>query len=230
MTETNPFFRWVFRLAGLALLALLLFLAYVAGSEVWHQLRRGAAPKIKIEQTDADGRTRELNLRFGSLHAIPGTDAHLLELESDADDGKDFSSGSGGSETRNLIFFDAGYGQARWLFANNDSVIGDWSLLRYPDEETPVRAIFLLVHASDSDSDGRIGAADAGTPALLHADGRGYTRLSAPVERVLDSEVDPVADQLGLLIQNQGKIHYRRYRLQDFKLVSDRQLADLRAQ
>ena len=129
MSENNPFFLWIFRVAGVLVLGLLLVLAYFLITGWWQmsefrERRRGDI--VKVEQTAPDGRSERLALQFGDVEALPGTDRMLLPVESQGDgDGAKFSSGSGYEQpqTRNLIFLDASFTQPHWLYPNNEQVI-----------------------------------------------------------------------------------------------------------
>ena len=129
MSENNPFFLWIFRVAGVLVLGLLLLLAYFLITGWWESRERRERRNedvVKVEQKAPDGRSKHLALQFGDIEALPGTERMLLPVEVQSDgEGSKFSSGSGYEQpqTRNLIFLDASFAQPHWLYPNNEQVI-----------------------------------------------------------------------------------------------------------
>lgn len=264
MSETNPFFLWIFRIAGLLVLGLLLVLAYFLITGWWESRERRDRRNddvVKVEQKAPDGRTQRLALQFGNVEPLPGTGRMLLPVESrdDGDSGK-FASGSGyeQSHIRNLIFVDAGYGKARWLYPDNDQVIVDHAPMR----ECPGNATAAMAWSpSDGDAAAAAAAAPAGTPcddetrgpalavflAVRHSDSNrdgeldekdaatfAFVRPDGSGYTELTGPGMRVLDRrirgdsIGLLVQTGSRLGYRRYAIADFTLQSDIAVADLR--
>lgn len=258
MSESNRFFLWIFRIAGTLVLGLLLLLLFFMAWGWWESRQRGQRDideMVTVEEKTADGRVRQVSLQFGDVRELSGTGRHVLAVEAKDNDGDDrigLSSGSSytPNETRNLVFLDGDYANARWLFPDNDALIveQDW-LVQCPDagaaepthagaaytsSDRPcadkakglVRAIFLSVRRKDNNGNGRIDERDAQILALVRPDGTGYVELAGtPTQRVLEHELR--GESIGLLVQSGSRLAYRRYAIGDFKLASETPVADL---
>jgi hypothetical protein len=199
MSETNPFFLWIFRIAGLLVLGLLLVLAYFVVTGWWEsreRRERRGEDVVKVEQKAPDGRTQRLALQFGNVEALPGTGRMLLPVESrdDDDSGKFVSSSSyEQSHIRNLIFVDAGYGKARWLYPDNDQVIVDHALMRECPGNEGAATAWSASDGGDAADAAAAATAPPGTP--CDEDTRGATRAVFLAVRHSDSNRDSELDE-----------------------------------
>ncbi len=229
MGEQNAFFRWLYRLLAIGGLLLLLAIAYalIAGqlsSRRWQQ-----RDTVAVQQPTAGGQAKVEVLRFGDLQSIRGSSIQMIGVESEDDRAKrlEFSSGGYGSDfrTRNLVFLQPEGGAAHWLFKDNSQYLGgiDRLCVCAERDQDPVLAIYLEVAVGETDAQrpARVG------PALVRIDGTGYTRLGTPVSRVLDKTVGADGKTLGLLVEDQGKLLYRRFSLETFALLSEQLVTQL---
>ncbi len=139
MTSTR-FFRIVWRINGV--LVLLAFLAIGVGMLIGAVAALGHHGSDAGHVAAAAGGEAE-QLVFGEVQPVEGTPYVLLPLQTSAESGDSFSSGSGvHSEARNLLFYDTASGRTRWLRPDHKAVVAAHVLLRERDDEKgPVRWI-----------------------------------------------------------------------------------------
>ena len=227
MTEANSFFRWLYRLLAIAALGLVLLIAFVgyqmyAGSAGWRNRN-----VVDVAKPVADGKSVVEKLRFTDLETIAGTGIRMVRVETDSENRSgSLSSGPGWSPTRNVVFIDAGFGKARWLFADNNSSIDGISKLctctPTDSDDKPVVAIYLQVRNRDTNSDGYIDGDDQVVPALVKPDGTDYKPLMAPVDEVLDTVTTEDGNGIGILVNSGNSLLYREYSVADRVLRAER--------
>jgi len=222
MAEQNLFFRWLYRLLALGALGLLLAIAYAIVAGELSSRRWQHRNTVAVQQPTADGREKVEELRFGDLQVIRGSAVRLIKVESEVDRGKRLGLSSGGYgwnfRTRNLVFVQPGGGPARWLFKDNGQYLGDVDQLCVCREGTkgPVLALYFEIARGDE-----TGRPDSVSPAATRADGSGYAVLGKPVARVLDKEVSEDGNTLGILVEDEGKLLYRRFSLETFAQLQE---------
>jgi hypothetical protein len=134
----DGFFRWVWRINGLLLLALVLYGAVnIIGLFVsfnhYGQAPNGVATIGRLDQPNQ----HQAALKLGSFEALPGTSVLYARLGSDGAPVGGLSSSYTPTDVHNLLFFDATSRQAHWLFDDNAQTITAMSVISEP---TPAQA------------------------------------------------------------------------------------------
>ncbi len=134
----NGFFRWVWRINGLLLLALVLYgTANIIGRLVsfrhYAQVPNGEATLGRLGQPNQ----HQAALKLGSFEALPGTSVLYARLGSDGAPIGGLSSSYTPTDVHNLLFFDTTSRQAHWLFDENAQTITAMSVI---SESTPAQA------------------------------------------------------------------------------------------
>ena len=228
MAEQNLFFRWLYRLLALGALGLLQVIAYVIMAGELSSRRWQHRNTVAVQQPTADGRKKVEELRFGDLELIRGSAIRMIKVESEVDRGKRLGLSSGGYgwnfRTRNLVFVQPGSGPARWLFKDNGQYLGEVDQLCVCRDGAKGPALALYFEIARGDGTDR---PDSVSPAATRADGSGYTVLGKPVARVLDKDVSEDGKTLGLLVEDQGKLVYRRFSLETFAPLQEQLVTQL---
>lgn len=233
MNETSSFFRWVYRLLAMAGLALALLIGYVAYNVYADSARWRNNRTVEVPKRDESGVPSTEKLRFADLETIAGPNTHMVRVIAEQEGrGSSFSGSYDASATRNLIFLDPGYGEARWLFADNRALIGRIEKLCACEVQDgkPVFAIYLEVRNRDTDGNRLIDRSDLVQPAIVLPDGSGYRTLMTPVREVLDADASDDGNSFGLLVNTGAAIVYREFGTGDWKLRSERELTRIGAQ
>ena len=182
MTKTQRFFRVLWRANAVLILLSTAAISFLAGSLVLSQMgwnfdrRRVAAvapPVVGPESTE--------QLYLGQVVQVEGTDTLRGELLAPGV-GKGFSSGSYGSEVRNLLFLDGQSKTARWLLPDSHHVVSrSMDIMSIAGEAKPSRLVaeVLLVKPIASDAD-----SDAGSLLLLDPPGRQVKTIAQDVRAV----------------------------------------------
>jgi hypothetical protein len=184
-------FRTVWRINGvLVLLAFLLLLgaALVAAisSVTWRDRGRERTPSVVVEEKGE-------RLFLGSVQDVEGTSFVLLPLESHLPGSKLSSGPSYESETRNLLFYDAGTSVSRWLRPDHKGLIVNYQLLRESGaaqerrepRNDPVRWIRYELALADTNHDGKITREDAQQLAISGPGGEDLSIVLDDVEEIL---------------------------------------------
>lgn len=230
----EAFFKWLYRILAIVALGVFAMVGLLLTRFFFEESSWARRSTVEVVQ-DGGGDTKKppLKLRFGDLETIRGTGTTMLKVYASRSSHKrgSLSSGYGGNEMRNVVFLDPGYGQARWLFADNDGMVGEVKRLCVcpEDRNDPVIALYVESTKADSNGDGALDADDKSVPALVRPDGRGYAELSKPVDRVLDNELSSDGAYLGLLVEDGGKLLYRRYAIATFRPVSEQRVTEIKA-
>jgi hypothetical protein len=231
MTEQNVVFRWLYRLLAVAGLGMLLVVAYVivageVSSRRWQQRNT-----VAVQKPTADGKQVVEALRFGQLESIRGSSMRFVKVESQVDRGARLGLSSGGYgwnfRTRNLVFLPADGGAAHWLFKDNEQYLGDIEQLCVCGDGVKGPALALYFEIAQGDGAGR---PEAIIPAVARIDGNGHATLGNPVARVLGTDVSPDGSTLGLLVEDNGKLLYRKFSMQTFVPLSEQLVTQLQRQ
>ena len=233
MAEENRFFKWLYRILAIAALGASLAVCVLVARIFFLESPWARRSTVEVVQGGDEAHKPAVRLWFGDLESIRGNGTAMLKVYASPSSGTrgSLSSGYGGDRIRNVVFLDPGYGQARWLFADNDGWVGEVSkLCACPqDRNDPVIAIYVQSTRADSNRDGVLDQDDKTVPALVRPDGRGYAELSKPVDRVLDNDLSSDGAYLGLLVEDGGKLLYRRYAIATFKPVSEQLVTEIKA-
>lgn len=180
--------------------SVLVLLAFVAlggtalvtatSSMEWTRRANRAAPAAVMPVTGE-------RLFFGSIENMDGSSFVLLPLEARRPSMKLSSGSSHMNETRNLLFYDAATGAARWLRPDHRAVIVSHELLREsgavqgrwesrkPESGDPVRWIRYDLALSDTNGDGVIDGDDVRQVAVSGPDGKDLAVVLDHVDEVL---------------------------------------------
>lgn len=156
----------------------------------WTRRANRAAPAAVMPVTGE-------KLFFGSIENLDGSSFVLLPLEARRPTMKLSSGSSHMNETRNLLFYDAATGAARWLRPDHRAVIVSHELLREsgavqgrwesrkPGSGDPVRWIRYDLALSDTNGDGVVDGDDVRQVAVSGPDGKDFAVVLDQVDEVL---------------------------------------------
>ncbi len=227
--DRNTFFKAVSQANSLLFLLLMsggviIFLFIIFQTSDWQDRRA-----IEVNEDINVAGERKIELRLGTIQQVYGHDVQYVELHSQESNGK-FSSGYGSSETRNVLFFVGEDMKSHWLYDTHRNVVNSVSSLTKQDnyiDKEPAVALYVSVIKSDSDGDGRLTTDDDITIALLRTDGSSYTEIETGIWEVLDQEVIDDGKYLALLLQVESNVLLKKYSLETFKLISERNIAEI---
>ncbi len=223
MSETNPFFRWLYRGLALSALAMVLLVGYSTIVSMWNTNDWQRNRTVDVPDADSPSGVERRRLTFNNLTELAGTSMRTVDVGAQRSGRVVMSSGGyGGFETHNLVFLPQGNGDAKWLFPNNNQEINQKKTICAcgEDADAPAIAIFMLV-SRDNNGDGDIDESDAVVPTLVKPDGTGVTELM-PVARVLDTDVGNDGSSIGILCEVEGALVYREFASGDFRMISQR--------
>lgn len=229
MSDSNPFFIWVYRLLAISALLLVVAVAAMVGWSMYasSDWRQRQTVELPVAENDASAGARQ-RLRFYNLETLPGTGVQAVQVGQVTKAGKSFGSSSyRGNELRNVVFFSPGEGEARWLFADNTRAIETFDKLCdcSGSEAKTVLALYVESRLADADSDAE--QEQAVVPALVRPDGSGYQALYDTPVRVLGHELDAENRSMGLLVEESGRLVHRVYALEPFRQISEREITRL---
>lgn len=232
-TDGNGFFKWLYRALAIVALCVLLAIGYAVVTLAYQQSRWKQRSAVTVVPPGDAAREQKVQLRFSGLESIAGTTTSLLQVETASTGSKAGLSSGGGYDgsLRNLIFLDGGKTAARWLFPGNAQLLSRLQKLCLceTDRQAPVLALYVEVRASDTNGDGTIDEDDDVVPAMMRPDGRGYTTLSTPVDRIIDSSLSATGDSLEVLVQDGSRLSFRRYAIPGFAEVANQLVTDIDA-
>jgi hypothetical protein len=168
VNDTNPFFRFVWRLNALILLGTAIIVSLIGLyalyelSKEYFEPRRNEAVALTPGQPDVP-QVRATRTEFSQADILPGGAHALLMLHQEQDVDRGFSSGGKTlGAIRNLILLDLGSGAATNLMPDDQGVV--LNVERFPKTNglvaTPVAGLVALVATKDSNADGRLSQDD----------------------------------------------------------------------
>jgi hypothetical protein len=205
----SRFFRLVWRVNGVLVLALLLLGVALVVGEFVSDLARDATARAEEDPALARTEAGE-RLELGDAEAVAGTPFVLLPLATRGERSGKFSSGGEPSVTRNLLFFDAASGAARWLRPDHRGVVAERTFLRDPpaarrDADGPVRFVRYELATADTDGDGEVTGEDALDVAVSGPGGDGLATVLAAPDAILGYQELP--DGVLLVFHRRGPDH-----------------------
>ncbi len=230
--DGSRFFRWLYRVLAIVALCALLAIGYAAASIAYQQSRWADRRSVTVVTPGDTKNQPKQDLRFTALDSIAGTTTSVLQVETASTGGGGSLSSAGyGGSLRNLVFLDGDKTAARWLYNGNLQLLSGFKKLCLCDanRQAPVLALYVEVRASDTNGDGTIDEDDDVVPAMMRTDGRGYTTLSTPVDRIIDSSLSATGDSLEVLIQEGSRLTFRRYAIPGFNEVANQLVTDIDA-
>jgi hypothetical protein len=189
--RTSRFFKWVWRIDGLLLMACALgalaIIGLVLGLEVFGPQR------VPDALTEVAGQALEKSdLRLSGFQPISGTSFLYAPLEVRGEYGlRSGSSGYGYGEPRNLLFFDALSKRAHWLLESSDRTIHSYAFLTDPadsadDEDDDERhTIGLLLEIARDPASSERKASALRRVAVAAPDGRTIATIAETAQEVL---------------------------------------------
>lgn len=228
MSDESKLFRIIYRIN---LVLFLIVMAYGAFFVLGSLVPSDDPPPrgtVEVAEDPTQDESPMVELRFGDLREIRGSDTRYTELETEASGGK-FSSYVP-SETRNLLFISDFDFESHWLFDHHRYRLLSHSVLNVDkeiDEERPAVALYLDLVKDDSNGDGILSEDDLHTIALLDTSGRNYTEVLESIEQIVSSDVHPDGSTLDILVRNGNELMLKRFSLGSFELISEKVVAVL---
>jgi hypothetical protein len=222
------FFVLVNRLNSLLLLLVLLGAAAAIAwmsAESSHWRRRGTVEVAASEPATGDS----VLMAFERAEVITGSQTLMLRLTGSRKSAG-FSSGGGGSETRNVLFLAGADRAPRWLFADHRHVVLTLAQLREDaaPEDRATRWLYVEHVSQDSNQGGRLSDDDLSSIAMVRADGSGMTEVLRDVQRVLTYNM-PDAQHLSIVYQQRGAVRHAKVSLDPIKIDSDQEIVKVPA-
>jgi hypothetical protein len=230
--EENRFFKFIWRLNGVAIMLLLLFLMVVAGYHCVKEIlpRRRPVAVINVAE-DPKG---EEKWTLGNPQDIDGTPFIYIPLVSEKKEiniakpgmvNKALRSYDGG-HSKNLLFLNKQTGEMKWLFKDNRQLVTNTNLLslekRY-DKERKIEAILYHVIAKDTNGDKKLTSEDSADIGISYPDGSHYKELFQDVERIFGASVLGGREIL-VLYQSKGKGYASTILLQDMSIREKKEM------
>ena len=232
--EENRFFRTVWRINGIAILLLVLFVigagAYTFIREMLH---RGDHPVIKNVAEDPQG---EEKWTLGTPKEIDGTQFIYIPLVSEKKDiaipqpsfglSKIGYSRDYFAPSRNLLFINKQTREMRWLFKDNRQLIADIdmvSILKPYDKNRKIDAILYRVIRKDTNGDNKLTSEDVADIAISFPDGTRYKEVFQSVERLFGA-LNLGGQDVLILYQSKGRGYASTIRLADMSVQDTKEM------
>ncbi len=191
----NRFFRFVWRVNGIALMLLLIVVVGFVAYNILKDLLR-VSPQAVITNVAEDPKGDE-KWTLGSPVDIEGTPFIYIPLESERKDVSlrpsmpgalhSYKEGYYFAPSRNLLFIDRRSRDMKWLFKDNGQLITDIDPLsgRKPyDKDGKIEAILYRVIGKDTNGDKKLTSDDLAAIAVSDPDGARYKELVPAVDEV----------------------------------------------
>ncbi|TDR89642.1 hypothetical protein [Enterovirga rhinocerotis] len=230
MTDSNVFFRLVWRVNALLILGVALAVCALVGSQLARDLSRGWTASrgpdrgIATPATVPAGRAAEAPpevLHVGRFARADGPILYApLYLGRPGDIAKYASGPKQGAQTRNIVFFDSRDGALRRLLPDDAGRILDQTTIarREPGEDSrPVARLYVHVPA-DSSGDGVLDHRDLQRILVTRPDGSGQVVLAEGVDHFVTVEAGSGAGRtLSYFVRRGGELHYGAFDLATFE-------------
>lgn len=153
MSKTQKFFRYLWRIDAVVIFVAAAAITIGVGSLVIGEFGTKTARNREAQAGIPVVADQKSHLILGRVSVIPGTNVMRADLLTDRE-GKVLGSGSGYSETRNILFVEPDQKEGRWLLPDNDHVISDnTDIIAEDNDHNPKRIIAtaaLVKSPSDS--------------------------------------------------------------------------------
>ena len=198
--QENRFFRFVWRVNGLAILLLVVCIAAIGGYEIIEPLFSKKPPIIK--NVAADPSNKE-GWHLGDVNEIIGSQYLFIPLVSENKNVEApkvaFSPAALRSSewqgyyrpSRNILFIDSGTMEMKWLFEGNSQLITSLNVLRtrLHGPESNARAIIYEVIKNDTNHNNRLDEGDLANIAISDTGGSGYKELVSSADRLVGARL-----------------------------------------
>ena len=234
MTDSHPFFRFVWRANALLILGLVLVVCAFVASQFAREALRGRA----VHRAQAGG----LETPVAAPAGEPSRPQEVLHvgLFSRADHRtfraplvagppgeryayKSIASAKGSERVRNILFFDAENGEVRRLFPDDSGrVIDEETIARRKKDWEQTRTLArIFVHVpADTNGDGRIDARDLQRIVATRPDGTGLVVLADGVDSFgTESAAEMEKTTLSYFVRRGGELDYAEFDLDAFRPV-----------
>ncbi|WP_125931992.1 hypothetical protein [Thiosocius teredinicola] len=196
--DSNPFFKWVWRLNGILLLIAVLVVTASIGYEAIRAFTQNPQESAVVTNV-ADDPSGTEKWVLGGMQDLPGTELAMISLVSENDQVAMKRSGylgSGGrywdprsGPAKNILFLDKVSNRSYWLFPDNQQIIyssAPFPPVRYGEQkERATKAIFYEFITVDSNTDGVMNEADKVSLAISHPDGTGLSVIAPQFDHVI---------------------------------------------
>ncbi len=232
--EENKYFRFVWRINGISIMLLLLFIIGVGGYNFIKDIVPIQRPPV-ITNVAVDPQGEE-KWTLGRPESIDGTQFICIPLVSEKKNisipepgmGKVGSSYGRGyfDPTKNLLFVNKQTREMRWLFKDNRQLITEMDMLsaqKQDDKNRTIDAILYKVISKDTNGDKKITPEDLADIAISNPDGTRFMKVFQSVERVFGA-VTVGGREVVVLYQSKGKGYASTIRLQDMAIQDTREM------
>ncbi|MEK7991942.1 MAG: hypothetical protein VSS52_013105 [Thiotrichaceae bacterium] len=223
MIDSNPFFKFIWRInaliilfAGILVIGVLIYLSNHIFSEIFGI--RNVSNVVNIE-SEQDGIKQKWLL--GYMSKVAGTPYFMLPLELEQFYQQSYYE-KGTTSIHNYLFINAiSNNEQRWLMDNDQSLITKYHFLSEPniDDKTNTIAILYQIVKQDSDGDKRLDVDDGLTISLSKPDGSAYHEILQNVERLFWQQV--IDKNILLLTYRMGEdVFSMQVNLNDFSVLN----------
>ncbi|GAB3029299.1 MULTISPECIES: hypothetical protein [Oleiagrimonas] len=223
-------FRWVWRINGVLLLALLVF-ALIVFSLIpsgFHPGRNEVAQEGSITPHTAS-HPHVPALHLGLMRDLSGTPMLYAPLKAADPDSTVSFSGSVSTQVHNVLFFDMSTKQEHWLFKNNRQVISRPEVLEHnmpapsANMKPAKKAVGLIFGVRRQTGDPT--SAALWDIELASVDGRRVTTLASDVDAMMGFHFADGTRALLVFYTSHGAAHVLNVDLETHKVLSTRKLA-----
>jgi len=234
ITKMEKIFSWIWRINGLLILIVALFVVTNIGSDMLEKNSRKPREPEPIVTTivaDPDGKEQWV---LGTPVEIDGSDFAFIRLESE-NESVDISDGTLGmlganeryeaKKAKNVLFLSTKYETANWLFNDINQLIISiralpereyTSYFSQPKKLSTARVILYSVISMDTNQDGLVNELDSSSLAISDIDGTNYNVVIEKTDRIMDANLLD-ENTLSVLYQLDGGVYSQRFSLEPFR-------------
>lgn len=234
--EENRFYRFVWRVNGVAIMLLLVLAIGAGGYSIIREILQIGKHQPIITNVAADPKGEE-KWKLGSPQGIDGTAFIYMPLESEnkSVDVLIPNLGSmvakrayGGyfSPSRNILFINSQTRDMKWLFNDNKQLIANMQMLsvqKRNEENREIDAILYQVISKDTNGDKKLTAEDIANIAISNPDGSGYKEVIQSVDQLMGS-MSIKGREVLVLYQSKGKGYAATISLQDMTVRDTKEM------
>lgn len=187
--DDNRFFKFVWRLNGLAILVLLLL---ACGAMVYQTMLRPVfreQTRAQVINVDTTDETLSEDLTFAVIGPVSGHEGFRVEMTREQSFDTEYSSKSTRHSSVNTGFLDVGTGEVNWVFDGTEQLILDIEPLgtarRFQSDraEAVVDGFLMLVAREDTSGDKRLSRSDELDLVAIGPQGENVVVLARRVSR-----------------------------------------------
>lgn len=233
--EEKRFFRVIWRINGVALMVLLIFLIGFISYQFITSTFHNETPPVLISNLPRNEQSFE-KWTLGLPHEIDGSNFIYIPLESDKKEITGVHSGmSLGAyayndfsfrPSRNMLFLNKKTKEMKWLFRDNSQLIERIKMLyalKPYDKGRKVDAVLYQVIRKDTNSDQKLNSDDLADIGVSLPNGEMYKELFQSVERLLDA-VSLDGEEILVLYQSKGRGYASTVDLQNMSIKETREI------